>query len=1028
MQNQDRLLRVRFFAPFAVAGLVATLIAIVVAIENKHRQLDAATTEYGKAAGETIATALSQTIWPQIRAIAIGVENLSDQALTERPEIATVAPMMQRFARETDIVAIKIFDLAGRTIYAPVATDLGRRLSNLNVLQSALEGRVATVLYADRLINSFDGPRRFDKIVASYAPIRASDGRVEAIFEICFDVSQTSKIIHDSLLVFEYGISVLIFGLYTALLAAVWQTARLQARQHGELARTADERLTAMDALADERERFADFSEVASGWVWETDSAHRFSHVSDSFRSLGVDPAWRIGKHPAGWDTKNGVDGSEPTLGETMRRHEHFRDRIVHIVLPDRASIWVARSGKPIFDESGQFRGYRGADRDITLQIKAEKNLRLSNRVQAELLAGLEDVRARLELAMETSSLGWWEFDGASGIQVWSERTRAIYGVDAATRAGDDGFRQLLHPDDRAMRPDLTLCPAGRGNCSYRIVAPDGSIRHLREDYLVERRPSGELVRVFGTLLDLSDIERLRREAEFARATLDSALDSMAEGFLLCDAEDRIVATNRKVRELFEATAQVSLVPGARYADVLAAKLAVDMAHVTASEREAYLHQRLARRQAPTGSFAFVDMNGATIEVLESRGPDGSIVSLYRDVTKERRIANDLAAAKDAAEGANRSKTRFLATMSHEIRTPMNGVLGMAELLAGTELDERQRGYVAVVERSVTALLTIIDDILDYSKLESGEMRLERGIVDPVDLIDEAVALMSATADKKGLTLTASAAPDVPRALAVDATRARQVLLNLLGNAIKFTQTGSVNVVLATGRCASGAAGVVFSVVDTGIGIAPDALDRLFERFSQADESIARRFGGTGLGLAISRELARLMDGDLSVESVEGVGSTFRFAIPLGALVPLTPEASQAPIVPAASISLDLLVAEDNEVNRLVVGEMLARMGHRHEFVSNGVQAVARASAKRFDAILMDAQMPEMDGDVATRQIRLLPVPFGQVPIVALTANAMSGDREMYLAAGMNDYVSKPVRAAELAAALVRATHPQVRA
>jgi CheY-like chemotaxis protein len=170
------------------------------------------------------------------------------------------------------------------------------------------------------------------------------------------------------------------------------------------------------------------------------------------------------------------------------------------------------------------------------------------------------------------------------------------------------------------------------------------------------------------------------------------------------------------------------------------------------------------------------------------------------------------------------------------------------------------------------------------------------------------------------------------------------------------------------------------------------------------------------------------MDGDLSVESVEGVGSTFRFAIPLGALVPLTPEASQAPIVPAASISLDLLVAEDNEVNRLVVGEMLARMGHRHEFVSNGVQAVARASAKRFDAILMDAQMPEMDGDVATRQIRLLPVPFGQVPIVALTANAMSGDREMYLAAGMNDYVSKPVRAAELAAALVRATHPQVRA
>jgi signal transduction histidine kinase/ActR/RegA family two-component response regulator len=1020
---------VKVFAPFALAGLVATLIAIVVAVEIKHRQLDAAATEFGRAAVETVATALSDTIWPEIRAIVVDVENLSEQALAERPEVAAVAPTIERFARNTDIVAIKIFDLAGRTIYAPVAADLGRRSSSPEAIQSALEGRVATTLYADRVVNGFDGPRRFDRIVTSYAPIRASNGRVEAVFEFFFDASRTSATIHNKLLVFEYGIAALLVGLYAAMTAVVWQTTRVQARQHAEMARTADERLAAMDALAKERERFADFSEIAAGWVWETDPEHCFSYVSESFRSLGVDPAWRIGRHPAGWDTKNGVDGNEPTLGETMRRHEPFRDRIVHVALPDRASIWVARSGKPIFGAAGQFLGYRGADRNITRRINAENHLRLSNRVQADLLASLEDVRARLELALETGALGWWEFDGASGLQVWSARTRAIYGVDAATPASYERFQQLLHPEDRATRIDLTLRPAGRGVHSYRIVASDGSIRYLREDYMIERRPSGELVRVFGTLLDMSDIERLRRDAERARATLDSALDSMAEGFLLCDAEDRVVAANRKVREMFAATIEAPLVPGARFTDVLAAKLAVDMGHLTAPEREAYLHQCLAHRQTPNESVVFVDAGGTIIEVFEARGPDGSIVSLYRDITKERRAANDLASAKNAAEEANRAKTRFLATMSHEIRTPMNGVLGMAELLAGTALDKQQGGYVAVIERSVSALLAIIDDILDYSKLEAGEMRLERGIFDPVDLVEETVALMSAMADKKGLALTVNAAQDVPRALTGDATRVRQVLLNLLGNAIKFTQAGSVTATLATGQCASGAVGVVFLVADTGIGIAPDAVDRLFERFSQADETIARRFGGTGLGLAISRELARLMDGDLSVESVPGVGSTFRFVIPLCAIdagAPRTPDALQAPLVPAATASLDLLVAEDNDVNRLVVGEMLARMGHRYEFVFNGVQAVAKARTKRFDAILMDAQMPEMDGDEATRQIRLLPAPFGKVPIVALTANAMSGDRELYLAAGMNEYVSKPVRAAELAAALARATGLQV--
>ena len=1017
MTEQARSPMLKVIAPIALVGLLATALAIVVAIEIKHRQLDAAATEFARAAVETIASGLSQTVWPGIRSVALGTENLPDQALAARAEVAAVGRTLERFARDTDVVAIKIFDLAGRTVYAPVAADIGRRSSSPAKIDAALAGGVATALYVDRTINGFAETRRFAKIVASYAPIRAPDGRVEAVLEFFVDMSKTSQETHDKLLVYEYGVAALLIGLYAAMMGVVWQTARLQARQNAM-------RLAAMASLAAERQRFADFSEISAGWVWETGPDHRFSFVSETFRALGVDPALRMGQHPAGWGTRNGIDGSEPALSEAMGRREAFRDCIVRVTLPGREPLWVARSGKPIFDAAGAFLGYRGADRDVTKQIDAERDLRLSNRVQSELLSSLEDVRARLELAMDTAAMGWWEFDGATGIQVWSARTCAIYGLETSTPASYERFQALLHPDDRVRRPDLTKLPAGRGNFSYRIVVPDGAIRHVREDYLVERGPSGELVRVFGTLLDFTDVERLRRDAERARATLDSALDSMAEGFLLCDADDRIVATNRKIRELFAATADtVPLAPGQRYEDVLAAKLAADMTHVTDDERAAYLRERLARRRAPGGAFAFAQADGTVIEVLEARGPDGSTVSLYRDVTKERRTAGELASAKQAAEEANRAKTRFLATMSHEIRTPMNGLLGMAELFAATDLDERQRGYLAVIERSAAALLTIIDDILDYSKLESGAMRLERGVFDPVELVGEAVALMSATADKKGLALAANAAPEVPRAVTGDATRVRQVLLNLLGNAIKFTQTGRISLGVELGRI-PGAASVVFSVADTGIGIAPDAQARLFERFSQADETIARRFGGTGLGLAISRELVRLMGGELGVESREGAGSTFRFSVPLHAVDAAAAPARDAAPAPTAGagVSLDLLVAEDNEINRIVVGEMLARMGHRHEFAIDGVEALAKAGAKRYDAILMDAQMPGMDGDEATRRIRQLPAPFAQVPIVALTANAMAGDREIYLAAGMNDYVSKPVRAADLAAALARAT------
>jgi CheY-like chemotaxis protein len=347
----------------------------------------------------------------------------------------------------------------------------------------------------------------------------------------------------------------------------------------------------------------------------------------------------------------------------------------------------------------------------------------------------------------------------------------------------------------------------------------------------------------------------------------------------------------------------------------------------------------------------------------------------------------------------------------------------MVELLAGTPLDARQRSYVEVASRSASDLLGIIDAILDYSRLEAGDMAIERVPFDPAEILKQTVALLAVAAESKGLAVSVAVSPELPAPLAGDPTRFRQVLLNLVGNAVKFTERGRIDVRLDAETSANAQPVLVASVADSGIGIAQDALEHLFDRFNQADASIARRFGGSGLGLAISRELALLMGGDIAVRSTLGRGSVFELRLPLVVAAPETHRgADPSGIQRAAYRELDVLVAEDNEVNRMVVDELLSRMGHRCTFARNGTDAVALARTKLFDVVLMDAQMPEIDGIEATRWIRTLPPPYNAVPIVAQTANAMRGDRERYLEAGMTDYIAKPINGAELAAALQRAT------
>ena len=377
--------------------------------------------------------------------------------------------------------------------------------------------------------------------------------------------------------------------------------------------------------------------------------------------------------------------------------------------------------------------------------------------------------------------------------------------------------------------------------------------------------------------------------------------------------------------------------------------------------------------------------------------------------------------AKLQAEAANRAKSLMLANMSHEIRTPMTGVLGCTDLLAATPLTDEQRDYVDTIRSSGQALLGLINDILDFSKIQAGKLNLECEPVDVRRLVEKTVGLLAAQAAEKGLRLWFELDDAMPRMIAGDDLRLRQVLLNLLGNAVKFTSQGEVSLRVWNARGEDGRPRITFVVRDSGPGIPKEDQQRIFDSFSQVDASISRKYGGTGLGLAISRSLAEQMGGSLSVESEPGRGATFSFTIPAGAVAELPRPGSKAPETPTDLPPLRVIVAEDNHVNRVVALTLLRRLGYQADSAVNGLDLLAAMERSAYDLVFMDMQMPEMDGIEATRRVRQQ-FQGRQPRIVAMTAAAFPEDRARCLEAGMDDYISKPMDMVDLAQALRRAT------
>lgn len=548
-------------------------------------------------------------------------------------------------------------------------------------------------------------------------------------------------------------------------------------------------------------------------------------------------------------------------------------------------------------------------------------------------------------------------------------------------------------------------------------------------------------------------VEALRRSETRLRQAIEAGSDS----FLLMDADLRVVLHNSRIFNTYPSLRDLGDLNGRRLEDLIRATLHEfddpaarrDPEAWIASILNSYRHHSkepierhlsdgrwyLMRRHATADG----DIVASGTDITRMKAAETALIESRRDLERYvaeleaararseeqagqlAAMADDFATARDNAEAASRAKTQFLAMMSHEIRTPMNGIIGMLELMLAEDKPVNLREHGEIALEAARHLLAILNDVLDLAKLEAGRL-----ILDPVDfeiapLAERISALLRARAEAKGVRIDISMTDRVPARLRGDAGRLRQVLFNLLDNAVKFTASGSVTLKVDATVVGSGDIELAFRVVDTGIGIAPEAADSLFQSFTQADASMTRRFGGTGLGLAISRQLVELMGGHIGVISTPGKGSTFHFTVrcrPAAAALARPPEAHMGT---AAIKALHVLVAEDNRINQEVISRMLHRLGHTFEIVDNGRLALAAVQESRFDLILMDIQMPKMDGYAAARSIRALGGSFSQLPIIALTAHALESHRRETIRSGMNDFVTKPIDQSALANAISKA-------
>ncbi|HEY6877309.1 MAG TPA: PAS domain S-box protein [Polyangiales bacterium] len=685
----------------------------------------------------------------------------------------------------------------------------------------------------------------------------------------------------------------------------------------------------------------------------------------------------------------------------------------------DGAWLWRLARGVALRSDAGELRGFIGSVVDITDLKRAERALRASE--------------TRFRSTFENASVGM-----------------ALADMDGTTFEGNDALSQFLGYERNELVGlnvrKITVPDESETDAQNRARLQQGRVasftrdkRYLRKDgsavwgnvsaSAIEWDGAGRPTLLLALVQDISERKRLEQDLARAKELLELAIRSSDVAiFELELADGKLEGCSQTYFNFYEA-------------------LGYDVPHVTPSYAE--LMDRVLpdweRERVPRLIQSYLDGALPTFELEHQlRHRDGSLhwkiargvvlrdqdgrarrfIGTSIDITELKRVSADLQQAREAAETANRAKDEFLANVSHEIRTPMNAILGMTELVLDSTHTKQQRRLLSMVKSAASNLLSIIDDLLDFSKIAAGKLAL-----DPIDfslrlILDETVGALSVRAQRKGLALYYEVQPDVPDRLRGDAGRLRQILMNLVGNAIKFTVQGRVDVEVS-GEESTDEVGLSVVVRDTGIGIPRDKQADIFRAFEQADSSSTRKYGGTGLGLTISAQLAALMGGDIRVESELGIGSTFTFGARFKRARRELPEPSvlrSSPRPPPrAARGLQVLVAEDNELNVVLLEHLLMQAGHQAEFASDGGRTLALLSEGNFDLLLLDLHMPEIDGFEVVRRIRAREQGRGtHLPIVAVSARSSESDRQRCFEAGIDDFVAKPVEAAALWAAIER--------
>jgi len=682
---------------------------------------------------------------------------------------------------------------------------------------------------------------------------------------------------------------------------------------------------------------------------------------------------------------------------------EGYQSR-VRLMVNGEERVTLTRA-KTECDDTGRVVALFGVLQDITDSVKAERE-------QAELVE-------TLKLAEEMAGVGCWKLDTATGAVRWSDAVYKIHALSPETfdPALDDAIN-FYHPDDRQAIRDGLAHAIETGECAevrLRLIRADGEERIVVSQYRPEMGEDGRTSALFGVFQDVTDDERARAmlEASEARYRL---LSDRASDVIVTYGVDGLIQYISPSAEAATGIAPADLIGlpvthlildedvptlAARFREMVKAKPGVAQPGV------------VYRARVASGEVRWMEARTTLI-----RDESGRVVQFHdvvRDITDTKRLEEELIAALDVAETAARAKSEFLANMSHELRTPLTSVIGFSGLLQASEaLPEAERRYADRIATSSEALLSVINDILDYSKLEAEAADLDPLAFDPAAMIRGAASIIECQCEAKGLTLAVAMSPDLPEAIIGDEGRLRQVTLNFLSNAVKFTASGEIRLDVQTRG-----ERLRVSVTDRGIGIAPEKIDTLFERFTQADASTTRVYGGTGLGLAISRRLIDMMGGDIGATSQLGQGSTFWFEVPLVAAKPVDVGAKDT--VGGLPAGLKVLMADDAPANRELVRVLLEAWGVDLTTVQDGVEAVQAASVGDYDLILMDVHMPVMDGMNATRAIRGLGGKVAGTPILALTANVQPAQVEACRAAGMDAHVGKPIEVAALIEAMSQA-------